>query len=369
MKNILTLALLSFLCLSAAGQAPAYDDMTFEADSMTKAYKPSGKNYVYMKSKRGTSGLNKTSSADSIKAMPITDIVLVYTETSADALAGREEANRERWENMLKTYPEFFQFETNYKTICQCNTHGDTAAFKKAQGFYVYVKGKEEPKAEPVKAEPKKAEKEVAEAPKSKGKKEEPAEKPAKEEKVSKKEKAPKEEKAPKPPKEEKAKEVAKEPEPEAEPAPVVKASKPSKAGYAKPKKAKDPKVCGIPCYEGGDEDLFAFFRDNIPLSKKQRRHSGDLEAVLKLQLNFDGSIKKTFVTGTNPDFNKIVEDAVKKMNNWNPAVKGGITVKSEVKMTLKYDSDTKAIKPFDTSIIPRPGPKCVCVTESELVD
>ncbi|MGZ3931490.1 MAG: hypothetical protein ACXVP0_09065, partial [Bacteroidia bacterium] len=297
----------------------------------------------------------------------ISDIVLVFTETNPSAIEGREEANRERWENLLKTYPEFFQFETNYKTLCQCNTNGDTAAFKKAQGFYVYVKGKEEPKTEPVKTETKKAEKEVADAGRSKGKAKEEPEKPKKEEKV-KKEKAPKEEKP--------AKEVAakKEEKPaeeadDAPPAAPAKVSKPGKAGYAKPKKAKDPKACGIPCYEGGDEDLFAFFRDNIPLSKKQRRHSGDLEAVLKLQLNFDGSIKKTFVTGANPDFNKMVEDAAKKMNNWNPAVKGGITIKSEVKMTLKYDSGTKAIKPFETAIIPRPGPKCTCMTESELVD
>src|SRR5687767_2956387 len=119
MKKILVFFILGVIYLPLAGQdAPVYDDMVIEMDSVTSVYKPSGKNFIYMKSKRGTDGVPKISSADSILALnlPITDIVLVYTEDNAGDLAKRETANRERWENLLKTYPQFFQFETNYKS-------------------------------------------------------------------------------------------------------------------------------------------------------------------------------------------------------------------------------------------------------------
>jgi hypothetical protein len=55
-------------------------------------------------------------------------------------------------------------------------------------------------------------------------------------------------------------------------------------------------------------------------------------------------------------------------MEAWNPAVKGGFSVKSEVKITLKYDKSTKAIKPFEVAITPRPAPKCLeCKSDSEI--
>jgi hypothetical protein len=64
---------------------------------------------------------------------------------------------------------------------------------------------------------------------------------------------------------------------------------------------------------------------------------------------------------------NQQVIGAVKMMNLWNPAVKGGLTVKSEVKITLKYDKETHAMKPFEIMINPRPGPKCKCASDAEL--
>jgi hypothetical protein len=245
------------------------------------------------------------------------------------------------------------------------------------QGFYVYFPAKEEPKAEPkveAKKEEKKESKEVVESGKKSKKTEEPVEeKPAKEEK-SKKEKKVKEEKEvkvakeEKPKKEEKSEEVSKKKGKEVEePVAEVKPERPKREGYTKPKKSKNVAACRLPCYESGDEDLHAFFKDNIQLTKKQKRRSDDLVTILRLQLNFDGSIKKVMLQGANQDFNKQVEDAVKNMNLWNPAVKGGMTVKSEVKMTLKFDPETKAIKPFETMITPRLGPKCKCATDSEL--
>ena len=220
-------------------------------------------------------------------------------------------------------------------------------------------------KEEPAKVEKKKEEKVKEEKPKKEEKVKE--EKVAKEEKV-KEEKPKKEKKA----KEEKPKkeEVAKKEEPVVETPvtaePVVAA--PKKQGYATPKKAKDVKVCRPPCYEGGDEGLNNFLKDHITLSKKQKRHSGDLEATVTLMLNFDGSIKKTIMLCLDEEFKKQVEDAVKMMDLWNPAVKGGYTIKSQIKMVLKYDNSSKQIKPFETVITPRPAPKCTeCLSDSQV--
>ena len=143
MKQLkLFLAVILFIfCIPLAGQVSSFEEREFEPDSVRAAYKPSGKNYVFVRSKRGSSGVNKTPSADAILNAEISEIVLVFSELDRSALAEREEANRERWENLLKTYPELFQFSTTYKNVCQCNNSGDSAAFKKAQGFYVYVNG------------------------------------------------------------------------------------------------------------------------------------------------------------------------------------------------------------------------------------
>jgi hypothetical protein len=362
MKNLLVV-LLSIIYYSLAAQdAPVYDELLFESDSITKPYKAPGKNYVIVKSKRGTGGVNTTSGADSIKDMNITDIVLVFTEDQPGDLASREVANRERWENLIKTYPEFFKDYPNLFNTCQCTTTGNAEALKNAQGFYIFIDGKAEapaPKVVAKKEEPAKVEKKKEEKVKE--------EKPKKEEKVAKvKEEKPKKEKKEKAPKEEVAKkeEIVEEAPVVAEP--VV--AKPKKEGYAAPKKAKDAKVCRPPCYEGGDEGLNSFLKEAIPLSKKQKRHTGDLNATVTLMLNFDGSIKKAIIIGADPEFKKQVEEAVKQMDLWNPAVKGGVTIKSQVKLTLKYDGASKQIKPFATQIIPRPAPKCTqCLDDSQV--
>ena len=321
----------------------------------------------------------KVSSADSIKGFEITDIVLVFTETTEDAVDTREDNNRERWENLLTTYPEFFQFNTNYKNICQCSIGGNAEALKATQGFYVYFKApapKPAVTAVPVKEEKKEN---VAETKKTEEVKKEAA--PVKEEKkeVVKEEKKEmvKEEKKTEVVKEEKK--VVKEEEKEEDlnavtegPAETsnieLSTSHQKKSGYSKPKKAKNAKACRPPFYGTGDEDLHTFFKDNITLSKKQRRQVKGDASILKLSLNFDGSIKKAMVNGANKDLNDLVSLAVKNMDLWNPAVKNGLTVKSEVKITLKYDKSTKAIKPLEIMITPRPNPKCTkCLSDAEI--
>ena len=356
------------------GQVPVYDDLVFDEEEIKTVYRPTGKSVEVLKSKKGTGGMPKVPNADAIKTAEITEIILVFTETTEEANLTREESNRERWENLLVTYPEFFQFSTSYKNICQCNIGGDAEGLKPSQGFYIYYKvaaPKVETPATVAKEDPKEVAKTEKNEPKE-VKENKKAEEHVKEKKEDKKEVA-KEVK-----KEEKTK--AKEPEekeedlnattegPKQTSAIELSNTKPKKAGYNKPRKAKSPKACRPPFYGSGDEDLNIFFKDNIVLTKKQRRQvKGDV-SILKLSLNFDGSIKKAMVNGANTALNDFVSLSVKSMESWNPAVKGGYTVKSEIKITLKYDKASKAIKPLEVAITPRPAPKCLeCKSDSEI--
>ena len=358
-------------------QNSAYDDLVFDEEEIGNAYKFSGKNYIILKSKKGSGGLQKTISGDSIKSFEITDIVLVFTETTENASEKREENNRERWENLIISYPEFFQFNTNYKNICQCSIGGDAEALKATQGFYVYFKPpipkaaiampveeekqvvKEVAKIEE-KKEPTRENEEVKERKKTEEKPEEKKEVIKVEKKDLKIETKAEEEK------EEDLNAVTEGPKQTA--SIDISATRKKNTNYSKPKKAKNPKACRPPFYGIDDKDIYVFFKDNIVLTKKQRRQVKGDESILKLSLNFDGSIKKALVNGANTSLNELVSLAVQTMDNWNPAVKGGMTVKSEVKITLKYDKSIKGIKPIDISITPRPNPKCTkCLSDSEI--
>lgn len=393
MKSLLS-SILFLFCLSSFAQVSSFDELEFEMDSTSGSYKASGKNYIIIKSKRGNSGLTKTAQADAVLTAEISEIVLVYSETEPSAIAEREEANRERWENLLMTYPELFQFSTTYKNVCQCKINGDAEAFKKTQGFYIYVNG-EVPKVEETK--------EVAAAPviapavtKTVASEATPA--AVKTTNVEVTPAASKETKAPAkevvavgtaaavvaaPAKETPAKTVEKEKTAEApvasqteeEPAVVEKtetAKAPAKkkpVAAAKPRKAKDPKACRPACYGYGDEDLQQFFKDNIPLSKKQKRKAKNWIAQVRLQINLDGTIKKAMVTSTEEAFKVQVEEIIKNMNNWNAAVKNGTTVKAEVRFTLKYDKEAKCMKPFDIMTNPKGSPRCPCISDGEMFD
>lgn len=363
---------LFLFCLTSsliiAQTVPAsYDDITFDEDEIKTAFKPGTKKYINLKSKKGISGMPKTSSADSIKTFNITEIILVFTETSEDAADTREENNRERWENLLMTYPEFFQFNTTYKNVCQCVIGGNAEDFKTTQGFYIYYKTPEEKAAEIAaqKAAREKEElalkaKEEAAAKKTPEKKEE---KVVEEKTVSKPEKKEKEKKV-----ETKIEEDEPANAPEGPEETLSVTITPKKSGYSKPKISKDKKACRPPCYEGGDEGLHNFFKDQIAVDKKIRRAVKGSNSIVKISLNFDGTVKKALVNGPNAKLNELVSLAVRNMDAWYPAVKGGVTVKSEVKITLMYDRATKAIKPFEIVITPRPNPKCTeCKTDAEI--
>ena len=90
-------------------------------------------------------------------------------------------------------------------------------------------------------------------------------------------------------------------------------------------------------------------------------------EVDLKLQLNLDGTVKKVVIKGENAELNKLVEEAVKDMI-WNASVKSGLTIKSEVKMILKFDKKLKGLKAEELMVSPRLGPKCLtCTSDDEL--
>lgn len=354
--RILAIFLLSSFYFLSNAQVSSYEDLIFDMDSTLQAYKPKNKNYVMIRSKRGTGGVNRTSSADSIRKMPISDIVLVFTEDDPSDLAKRELANQERWDNLIATYPEFFQDNTNFLSICQCNLKGDGEAFKEAQGFYIYVESKKEPVAEVKAPEEKKTpEKQTASASKPKEEKKTEKKEEKKPEKVEKEKTV-------------KAEKPKKEKEPEPEPEPVVKAPVVKREGYTTPKRSKNLKACRPPCYESGGEEIYDFFKEYLPISKKQKKQVKDLVTLVRLQLNFDGTIKKILIQGGDQEFNKIIEEVIKNnMNTWYPAVKGGVTIKSEVKLSLKYDNATKALRPATIDYVPRPAPKCTCVSDSQL--
>src|SRR5687767_2198220 len=101
--------IIAFAAMSLNGQVSSYYDLEVEFESISTAYKPTGKNYAHLRSKRGTSGMNKTPQADSIMSMPVKEIVLVFTESNEEEELEREDANMERWDNLIMTYPQFFQ--------------------------------------------------------------------------------------------------------------------------------------------------------------------------------------------------------------------------------------------------------------------
>jgi hypothetical protein len=372
---------LMVLSYGASAQISSVEELEFEEESTKSVYKPRSRNFVYMKSKKGEGGVPKIQRADSILTTPVTELVLVYTELTEEASEDREQGNIERWTNLFETYPEFFQHNgTTFRNLCQCNAQGDAEAFKAGQGFYIFYKAPEpvkevaKPAAPPEAPKPPVAEKKVIEEPKTSSvtkTKEEPkvkeevkktdTETPKAEEKVAKE--------VPAPVVQEKVEEPVESEEPV-----VVKTPKPIKSGaskkrpgYEKPRRAKDSKACRQPCYESGDEDLVLFWKNSVTLTKKQKKKGKKINVLVKLQLNYDGSIKKAFVTGEDEVLNQQVQSAVDQMGYWNPAVKAGLTVRSEVKFTLKYDKPSKSVRPMDFVINPRPGLKCPCISDSEL--
>ncbi len=357
-------------------QISAYEDLVIEEDSITSPYKPAG-NPIYFKSKKKAGGMEKIPEVENIlkSNVEITDIVLVYTEDSPADIANRENDNRNRWENLISAHPELFQYNTNYKSVIQKSNPSNAGAMKNVQGFYVYYSKPAAPTPPP--PAPSKNNDPMTKGDVKKGKEPENQTfetKDSENKKNKSKEKEPvvteekKDRKEPKKQKDVVVKEEKKEqdvfPEPTSEPV------KPRKTVtvYTSPRKAKDPKACRPPCYEEGDEGLVNYFKSALALSKKERKKFDEIVTTVKLTLDFNGSIKKTQIMCPDKDLQARIEQALNNMGNWLPAVKGGVTVKSEVRFMLKYDRNSKALLPADFQIIPRPNPKCnKCISDAEI--
>src|SRR5688572_14629948 len=140
---LFTVALI-LLCTVMYSQ-PSYYDLTFINDSVTTPFKTPSDNYVFVRSKRGVDGVNPTPEADALRTGVVQKIILVFSEDSPSDLETREEYNMERWDNLILSYPEFFQEKTKYKNLCQCTQEAGAENFKQVQGFYIYYKTEEKP--------------------------------------------------------------------------------------------------------------------------------------------------------------------------------------------------------------------------------
>ncbi len=375
-RRIPFLFALCLLMATVVYSQPSYYDLNFENDSVRTAFKSPTENYVFVRSKRGVDGVNQTAEADAIRNGTIQKIVLVFSEDSPEDLENREEYNMERWDNLILTYPEFFQEKTKYKNVCQCTPDAGNDSFKEAQGFYIYYKTAEKPVVkEEKKAEPE--QKAVAVE-----KKEEP-QKPLKAAEVvvpavavttgavatiSEEKPAKEPEKKSETPVNANENKVVESPDTEEEEKtttkPAVVAKKPSSN---KPRRAKDPKACRPAFYGNGDEDLDAFFLNSFMLDKKQKKQAKKVEAELRIQLNVDGSVKRVIVICDNAEFKSMFEKTIMGMGNWNAAVRGGVTIRSEVRLKIKYDKESKGFKKYEMTVNPKPGPKCKMQTDEEL--
>ncbi|MCX8080947.1 MAG: hypothetical protein N3F09_06910 [Bacteroidia bacterium] len=366
-----------FLFSGLTAQVSTIEDIVIEEDSITVPYKPSG-NHVYFKSKKKSGGMEKIQELDNIikNGYEINEIVLVYTEDSPADFANREADNRNRWENLMAAHPDIFQFNTNYRSVLQKANSSNAEAMKSIQGFYVYYSKTSPPSPPPLPPSPtsSKPSDPMTKGDVKKGTEPENQTFEIKENKKNKKEKetaeVPKENKKDKMNKEKDdvVKDEKKAEDAFPEPTPEPTRPKRTITIYSSPRKAKDPKACRPPCYEEGDEGLVNYFKSALTLSKRERKKFDEYVTIVKLTLDFNGAIKKMQVTCPDKDLQGRVENALNGMGNWLPAVKGGITVKSEVRFLLKYDKSSKAILPSDFQIIPRPNPKCnKCLSDSEI--
>ncbi len=367
MKRIKTLcvAVFLFICELVYSQ-PSYYDLSFDNDSIVTPFKSSSDNFVFVRSKRGVDGVNQTSEADAIRNGTIQKIVLVFSEDSPGDLENREEYNMERWDNLILTYPEFFQEKTKYKNVCQCSPAAGGDDFKQVQGFYIYYKTAEKPvvKEEKKSVKPEK----VSEPEKTSNAPAvaapavivaaaaETANSPKSEPKANKEP----ETNTTSPAKTTENKSPVMDDESESVEKPVTKsATAVKKPSSNKPRRAKDPKACRPAFYGSGDEDLDAFFITNFVLDKKQKRAAKKVDAEIRIQLNFDGSVKRVMVICDNAEFKSMFEKTIMGMGNWNAAVRGGVTI--------RYDKDSKGFKKYEMINNPKPAPKCKMQSDEEL--
>lgn len=299
------ITLLFFLSALACRAQPAtFNEVAFlPEDTIQNAYTvKQNQLYVFIPSRFGKHEIGDIPVLDSIKTFLVKDVVLVYSMFRKSDQFNQTRLNEKRWTNLLEQYPEVFRNgPTKYHNVCQSGVVSDSAAKQLTHGFYIYF---ENP------ADEKKREVEVREISKmllSLGVDTSEAD----------------------------AEIVHSGPdEIELAKSPGTRHSK-----FRKPMRTKDPKACRQPFFENGRTDLSDYFKEKITLAKKQKRKPERLVAEVKLRLDFNGQIRSANIMARNDQLIQQIKKALSEMPLWHPAVRNGITIKSDVRFLLEYNA------------------------------
>jgi hypothetical protein len=272
-----------------------------------------------------------TTKLDSVRNFLIREIVLVYSRYHKSENFKQAPLNEARWNNLLSEYPTLFENgTTHYRNICQ-DLENDTTAKKLPHGFYIYF---ENP------GDPLKRDREISGITKlvqsmgidTSDFLEEDLKMPDSSGMI-----------------------------------PVSGLSK-KHSKFKKPMHARDSKACRQPFYQTGIKDLDAFFREKIKLTRFQKIRPGKLDTEIRLTLDFNGFIKSAFVLCADKLLIEQIKRALSEMEVWNPAVRNGLTIKANVKFSLRYFPDG-TLGLIGGVTVPYMLSKCGTASDDELFD
>lgn len=328
-------------------QTKSYSDLVFlKHDTIKGLYKPqTGKAFLFVPSKFASDEVQNGRQLDSVSGFYISKIVLVYSGFHKTENFSQSQLNLRRWEHMMKNYPSLFSSGlTRYQEVCQLGPKADTAARKLAHGFYVYYENR---------AGPAIREKEINEInkmleqlginPSDTVETDAPPSLPAL------------------------SREAGEVPVTEKVP---VGSGAAKKSKITAPMRAKDSRACRRPYYANGEAEISDFFRTNILLTSKQlkKRQRKKLVAAVHLRLEYNGNIRYADISSLDSKLITQITAALPAMDPWHPAVRNGITVKSEVNFTLRLGSDNK-MELSGKVEVPRSLAKCGTTSDEELFD
>ena len=92
------------------------------------------------------------------------------------------------------------------------------------------------------------------------------------------------------------------------------------------------------PKFPGGDEGLGAYLAENLRYPKNSRTSSSIGKVIVSCNINEEGSIiNATIVKGVNNILNEEALRVILKMPDWEPALKDGNPISSEINLPLIY--------------------------------
>ena len=321
--------LLAAFTFSLKGQIPALPEIT--SDTVRGAYQVKlNEPYIFIASSFGSEKIENSQRLDSVSGFYISEIVLVYSAYRKADLFDQASLNNARWEHLGSTYPSLFlNGPTRFANVCQQGQLSDTAARQLKHGFYIYFRNR---------SDSAKRNLEITELSRMMLAMGIDTSESAREEPLA------------------KEKEISINPESRKHPK------------FKKPLRAKDPKACRQAFYGTGIEDLELFFKEKIRLTARQKRKPRKLLAEVRLRLDYNGFIKSAYILCADKKLIDQVRVALSDMNVWNPAVKNGLTVKSDVKFNLHMLGDgTIGLQGGIT--VPRSLANCGTAPDSELFD